>query len=99
MIKILFISSATAQPNIPLTNSESLWEIAPEAYNGMSTISDAFEAFNTIYDAMKSIEEGKKPDIETLADDDWKTLIEAVLLRTMFSKSRYVPPAIKRSGV
>jgi len=100
---LLFISSATAQPNLPLTNGESLWEIAPEAYNGMSTISDAFEAFNTIYDAMKSIGEGKKPDIETLTDDDWKTLIEAcseatfdirrAKLATDFNTGAYIIPA------
>jgi hypothetical protein len=71
------INRVNAQTISEATKDNQLWVIAPEAYKGMSTMSDAFDAFNKVYEAMKSIEAGNRPDIEKLEADDWKTLVEA----------------------
>jgi hypothetical protein len=72
-----FNNTVIAQTVAEVTKDNELWQIAPEAYKGMSTMSDAFDAFNKVHDAMKSIEAGNRPDIEKLEADDWKTLVDA----------------------
>lgn len=75
-LNVSLVCKIKAQTIAHATDDHQLWEIAPEAYKGMATISDAFDAFNKVYDAMKSIEAGTKPDIDQLTDSDWKTLVE-----------------------
>lgn len=72
-----FSKIASGQTVGDAAKDELLWEIAPEMVDGMGKMSDAFDAFEKVYDAMKSIDQGNRPDIEKLEADDWKVLVDA----------------------
>lgn len=80
IILVLFLSFSTSSFGQTPANSnktQNIWEIAPEVYNGMTTFENAYNAVDMFYSALKSIENGEKPDIEKLEADEWKVLVEA----------------------